>query len=61
MSVMFWIALKPSISKIEFNIMIYLTVKKLDAFKFYGVAESDKLSVSLKGMSIDPTALFKMH
>jgi len=24
-----------------FNIMLYLTVKKLDAFKFDGVAESD--------------------
>jgi len=38
---MFWIALELSIPKIGFNIMLYLTVKKLDAFKFDGVAESD--------------------
>ena len=38
---MFWIALEPSIPKIGLNIMISLTVKKLDAFKFDGVAESD--------------------
>jgi len=41
MSGMFWIALEPSIPKIGLNIMLYLTVKKLDAFKFDGVAESD--------------------
>jgi len=38
---MFWIALELSIPKIGFNIMLSLTVKKLDAFKFDGVAESD--------------------
>jgi len=38
---MFWIALELSIPKIEFNIMLSLPVKKLDAFKFDGVAESD--------------------
>ena len=36
---MFWIALELSIPKI-LNIMLYLTVKKLDAFKFDLVAES---------------------
>jgi len=41
MSGMFWIALELSIPKIGFNIMISLSVKKLDAFKFDGVAESD--------------------
>jgi len=38
---MFWIALELSIPKIGLNIMLPLTVKKLDAFKFDGVAESD--------------------
>jgi len=38
---MFWIALELSIPKIGFNVMLSLTVKKLDAFKFDGVAESD--------------------
>ena len=41
MSGMFRIALELSIPKIGFNIMLYLTVKKLDAFKFDGVTESD--------------------
>jgi len=41
MSGMFWIALELSIPKIGFNIMFSLTVKKVDAFKFDGVAESD--------------------
>ena len=41
MSGMFWIALELSIPKIGLNIMLSLTVKKLDAFKFDGVAESD--------------------
>jgi len=41
MSGMFWIALELSIPKIGFNIMLSLSVKKLDAFKFDGVAESD--------------------
>jgi len=38
---MFWIALELSIPKIGLNIMLSLTVKKLDAFKFDRVAESD--------------------
>ena len=38
---MFWIALELSIPKIGLNIMLSLTVKKLDEFKFDGVAESD--------------------
>jgi len=37
---MIWIALELSIPKIGLNIMSSLTVKKLDAFKFDGVAES---------------------
>jgi len=41
MSGMFWIALELSIPKIGFNIMLSLPVKKKDAFKFDGVAESD--------------------
>ena len=41
MSGMLWIALELSIPKIGFNIMLSLMVKKLDAFKFDGVAESD--------------------
>jgi len=38
---MFWIALELSIPKIGFKIMLSLTVKKEDAFKFDRVAESD--------------------
>jgi len=38
---MFWIALELSIPKITLNNLLSLTVKKLDAFKFDGVAESD--------------------
>ena len=41
MSGMFWIALELSIPKIGFNILLSLPVKKSDAFKFDGVAESD--------------------
>jgi len=41
MSDMFWIALELSIPKIGLNIMLSETFKKLDAFKFDGVAESD--------------------
>jgi len=47
MSGMFWIALELSISKIGFNIMFSLTVKKLDAFKFDEVAESDNTGLAL--------------
>jgi len=46
MSGMFWIALKLSMPKIGFNIMLSLTVKKLNAFKFDGVAESDNTIAS---------------
>jgi len=42
MSGMFWIALELRIPKIGFNILLSSPVKKLDAFKFDGVAESDK-------------------
>ena len=38
---MFWIALELSIPKIGLNVMLSLTIKNLDAFKFDGVAESD--------------------
>jgi len=38
---MIWIALELSIPKIGLNIVLSLTVKKLDMFKFGGVAESD--------------------
>jgi len=38
---MFWIALELSIPKIGLNILLSLKVKKLDGFKFDGVAESD--------------------
>jgi len=52
MSGMVWIALELSIPKIGFNVMLSLTVKKLDAFKFDGVAESDnterKYTISAK-------------
>jgi len=41
MSEMFWIAIELSIPKKGLNIMLSLTVRKLDAFKFDGVAESD--------------------
>jgi len=44
MSGMFWIALELSIPKIGFNIMLSLPFKKLDAFKFDGVAESDNIA-----------------
>jgi len=42
MSDIFLIALELSIPKIGLNIMLSPTVKMLDAFKFDGVAESDK-------------------
>jgi len=41
MSGMLWIALELSVPKIGFDVMLSLTVKTLDAFKFDGVAESD--------------------
>jgi len=41
MSRMFWIALEVSIPKIGFNSMLSFTVKKVEVFKFDGVAESD--------------------
>jgi len=46
MSGMFWIALKLSIPKTGLNNRLSLTVKKLDAFKFDGVAESDNTAGS---------------
>jgi len=42
---MFWIALEMSIPKIGLNIMLSLTVKKSDAFKFDGVVESDNTAL----------------
>jgi len=42
---MYWIALELSIRKIGFNITLSWTVKKLDAFKFDGVAESDNTAL----------------
>jgi len=50
MSDMFWIALELSISKIVLNLVLSLTVKKLDAFKFDGVAESDNTAVKSRGI-----------
>ena len=41
---MLWVALELSIPKVILNIMLYLGVKKLDAFKFGGVAECDNTS-----------------
>jgi len=41
MSGMFWIAREVSIPKIGFNIMLSVTVKKVDGFKFDRVVESD--------------------
>jgi len=38
---MFWIALELNIPKIGLKIMLSSTLKKLDAFKFDRVAESD--------------------
>jgi len=48
---MFWIALELSIPKIGLNIMLYATVKKLDAFKFDGVAESNNTAYFILGVS----------
>jgi len=45
---MFWIALELSIPKIGLNITLSLTVKKLDAFKFDRVAESDNTGSDCK-------------
>jgi len=58
---MFWIALEVSIPKIGLNIMLSLTIKKVDAFKFDGDAESDNTDgIALKGF---PTSYFlaKIH
>jgi len=46
MSDMFWVALKLSVPKIGFNIIISLNVKNVDAFKFDGVAESDYTEIT---------------
>jgi len=40
-------ALELSIPKVGFNIMLSSTVKKLDAFKFDGVAECDNTVLHL--------------
>jgi len=54
MSGMFWIALEASIPKIGFNVRLSLTVKKVDVFKFDGVAESDNTG----SQSLEPNAFF---
>jgi len=46
MSGIFWIALELSIPKIGLHVMSSLMVKKLHAFKFDGVAESDNTAIS---------------
>jgi len=43
---MFWIALELGFSKTGLNIMLSFTVKKLDAFKFDGVTESDNTAAA---------------
>jgi len=59
MSGMFWIALELSIPKIGLNSMLSLTVKKLDAFKFDGVAESDNTARPLKHAGFRIGLVFK--
>jgi len=49
MSGMFRIALELSIPKIGLNIMLSLTVKQVDVFKFDGVAESDNTALKYAG------------
>jgi len=64
MSGMFWIALELSIPKIGLNIMLSLTVKKLDAFKFDGVTESDTTADNPIKNRLGPVRssfLLKMH
>jgi len=46
MSSMFWIALELSIPKIGFKFKLSLTVRKLDAFKFDGVVDSDNTAAN---------------
>jgi len=46
MSGMVWIALELSIPKIGLKIMLSSTLKKLDAFKFDRVAESDNTELA---------------
>jgi len=58
MSGMCWIALELSIPEIGFNIMLSLTVKKLDAFKFDGVAESDNTDNETRTTFGPPSILF---
>jgi len=52
MSGMFRIARELSIPKIGLNIMLSLTVKNVDAFKFDGVAESDNTGSGLFPFSV---------
>jgi len=56
MSGMFWIALELSIPKIGLNVMLSLTIKKLDAFKFDGVAESG--NTVEKDLSLFPLLIY---
>ena len=53
MSSMFWIALELSIPKIGLNIKLSWTVKKLDAYKFDGVAESDDTTYIISSVDWD--------
>jgi len=56
---MFWIALKLSIQKIGLNVMLSLTVNKLDAFKFDGVTESDNNGQAAKRNNGTPLVLYR--
>jgi len=47
MSGTFWIALELSIPKMGLKSMLSLTVKKVDAFKYDGVAESDNTATNV--------------
>ena len=58
MSGMFWIALELSIPKIGLNIKLSLTVEKLDAFKFDGVAGSDNTVAAVFQLRSDVTVLY---
>jgi len=57
---MFWIILELSIQKIGFNIMLSLTVKKLDAFKFDGVAESDNTDSKIDFLLIESATILAL-
>jgi len=60
MSGMFWIALELSVPKIGLNIMLPLTVKKLDVSKFDGVAESDNTGYTSHFMRVENIQLRRL-